>query len=49
MIFSMEKEKKAGKMALFSKVITKKVKSTDMGCITGTMEVNIVVNGMKIR
>jgi len=49
MIFNMEKEKKAGKMGLFSKVITTKARNTVLDTTAGMMVVNIQVIGMRIR
>jgi len=49
MIFNMEKEKKAGKTDLFSKVITTKARNTESVTTAGTMVVNIMVIGTKIK
>lgn len=49
MIFNMEKEKKAGKMVLFSKVITTKAKSTDAATTAGTTEVNTTAIGPRTK
>jgi len=49
MISNMEKEKKAGKMVHFSKVITLKEKSTVLDTTAGTTEVNILVTGTRIK
>jgi hypothetical protein len=45
----MEKEKKAGKMVLFSKVITTKAKSTDAATTAGTTEVNTTAIGPRTK
>ena len=49
MISNTEKEKKAGKMDLFSKEITLKERSTESDTTAGTMEVNILVTGTRIK
>jgi len=49
MIFNTEKEKKAGKMVLFSKVCTTKARNTESDTTAGTMEVNILVTGTRIK
>ena len=49
MICNTEKEKKAGKTALFSKVITTKARNMESDTTAGTMEVNILVTGTRIK